>query len=312
MLNAIMTGVSLFNAVKGNKRADAADDRQSALTSAEIARNNKIMELYGEGSSEMKSTMDGLLGEFGDYAQVSPENFVALRDYFSEARKSEELQNDNEVYSQDNIARSGGATTFDMAPQIDAVAQKFIDARMANTGRAIDENMSRQTAELMSRGMDNSTLDVQLRRSAADMKAQAYNQAMLDGVNDALTYVQGVQGVSSNEQLMDLSERRFGQNLIQNSDAMVNNSALADYQTGNSVMNDQSSMYTDYAARMGELKASPYKFAADGQTSAGFGNALSASNNFAERANNNANDAGGSFGTWLDRLTGYNDRKTIK
>ena len=28
MLNAIMTGVSLFNAVKGNKRADAADDRQ--------------------------------------------------------------------------------------------------------------------------------------------------------------------------------------------------------------------------------------------------------------------------------------------
>ena len=311
MLNAIMTGVSLFNAVKGNNRADAAASEQSALTSAEIARNNKIMDLYGEGSSEMKSTMDGLLGEFGDFAQVSPDNFVALRDYFSDARKAEELQNSNEVYNQDNIARAGGASTFDMAPQFDAVAQKFIDARMENVGRAIDENMSRSQADMYARGMDNSTLDVQLRRSAADMKAQAYNKAMLDGVNDALTYVQGVQGVSSNEQLMDLSERRFGQNLIQNKDAMVNSSVLSDYQTGNSVMNDQSSMYTDYASRMGDIAASPYKFAADGQTAASFGNALTSSNSFADRANKNANDAGGSFGTWLDRLTGYNDRKTI-
>jgi len=311
MLDLVMGGLSLFNAVKSNNRADDAADQQGALTAAEVARNEKIMELYAEGSTEMKSAMESALGGAGSFAEISPENFVALRNYFTSERKQEDLQNENDVYSADNRARQYGASTFDMAPDVDRVAQKFIDARMANAGRAVDETMSRGQADLYARGMDNSTLEVQLRKSAADLKAQAYNQALLDGTNDALTYVKGVQDVSGNEQIMDMSERRFGQDLIKDYMNMPTDTALLDYTNANTVMNNQSAMYTDYASTMGNLAAAPYKFAADGQTAAGFGTALNSAGNIATRMNTNANDAGGTFGTWYDRLTGYNDRTPV-
>lgn len=308
MLDLLMGGLSLYNAVKSNNRADDAADQQGALTAAEVARNEKIMELYGQGSSEMQTAMKSVLDSAGDFAELSPENFVALRNYFTSERKQEDLQNENDVYAADNRARQYGASTFDMAPDVDRVAQKFIDARMANAGRAVDETMSRGQADLYARGMDNSTLEVQLRKSAADLKAQAYNQALLDGTNDALTYVKGVQDVSGNEQIMDLAERDFGQGLIKNYENMATNTALLDYTNANTVMNNQSAMYTDFASTMGNLAAAPSKFAADGQTAAGFGTALNSASNISSRLNDNANDAGGTFGTWYDRLTGYNDR----
>jgi len=311
MFDLLMAGTSLYNAVKSNNRADGANDQQAALTAAEVARNEKIMELYAQGSSEMQNAMRGALDSAGDFANITPENFVALRNYFTSERKQEDLQNENDVYAADNRAREFGASTFDMAPNIDRVAQKFIDARMANAGRAVDETMSRGQADLYARGMDNSTLEVQLRKSAADLKAQAYNQALLDGTNDALTYVKGVQGVSSNEQAMDMSERAFGQDLIKNYTNMDTDTALLDYTNSNTVMNNQSAMYTDFASTMGDLAAAPSKFAADGQTSAGFGNALQSAQSISKRMNDNANDAGGTFGTWYDRLTGYNDRTPV-
>lgn len=311
MLDLLMGGLSLFNAVKSNSIANEANAQQGALTAAEIARNEKIMELYAQGSSEMQNAMKGALDSAGDYAKISPENFVALRNYFTSEREQEDLQNENDVYASDNRARQYGASTFDMAPDVDRVAQKFIDARMANAGRAVDETMSRGQADLYARGMDNSTLEVQLRKSAADLKAQAYNQALLDGTNDALTYVKGVQDVSGNEQIMDMSERRFGQDLIKNYENMATDTALLDYTNANTVMNNQSAMYTDYASTMGNLAGASSKFAADGQTAAGFGNALTSAQNISTRMNNNANDAGGTFGTWYDRLTGYNDRTPV-
>lgn len=311
LLNLAGTAVSLFNTVKSNKSANDAADQQGQITSAEIARNEKIMELYGEGSAEMKAALENIMGEAGDFADISPENFSTLRNYFASERQIEEDQNADTVYDSDAESAESGASTFDMAQSVDRVAEKFIKARMRNAGRAVDETMSRGQADLYSRGMDNSTLDVQLRRSAADMKSQAYNQAMLDGVDDAMSYVQGVQGVSSNEQVMDLNERQFGQELIRNIENMPNDTALNDFTTANSVMNSQSAMYTDYASRMAEMATAPYKFAADGQTSAGFGNALSSADNIATRSNRNAENAGGAFGTWLDRYTGYNDRTPI-
>ena len=311
LLNIIGTGISLFNTIKSNKSANEAVDQQGEINAAEIARNEKIMELYGDGSLEMQTTLDEIMGGFGNFADISPENFTSLRNYFASERQLEEDQNADTVYGSDELSGENGASTFDMARDVDRVAEKFIRARMANAGRAVDETMSRGQAQLYAKGMDNSTLDVQLRRSAADMKSEAYNKAMLAGVDDALTYVQGVQGVSSNEQLMDLSERQFGQDLIKNVENMRNNTALNDWTTGNSVMNTQSSMYTDYATRMAEMAAAPYKFAADGQTSAGFGNALQSAGDMVTSSNATASDAGGSFGVWLDRLTGYNDRTPI-
>lgn len=311
MFDLLMGGVSLYNAVKSNNRADSADDQQQALTAAEIARNQKIMDLYGQGSEDMQTAIRDAMNTAGDFAEISPDNFVALRDYFSSEREMEELQNKEDVYGADELASQNGATTFDMASDVDLVAQKFINARMANAGRAVDETMSRGQADLYSRGMDNSTLEVQLRKGAADLKAQAYNQALLDGTNDALTYVKGVQDVSSKEQVMDLAEREFGQALIKNVESMDNDTSLLDYTTANTVMNNQSAMYTDYASTMGNLASAASKFAADGQTAAGFGTALNSAQALSTRMNNNANDAGGTFGTWYDRLTGYNDRTPV-
>lgn len=102
MLDLIMGGMSLLNTVKSNKRANQAANEQSALTAAEIARNEKIMELYAQGSTEMKNAMEGVLDEAGSFAEITPENFVALRNYFTSERKQEDLQNENDVYEADN------------------------------------------------------------------------------------------------------------------------------------------------------------------------------------------------------------------
>jgi hypothetical protein len=311
LLNIIGTGISALTAIKSNKSANDAVDQQGELNAAEIARNERIMELYGEGSVEMQAALDKAMGGAGNFAEISPENFATLRNYFASERQIEEDQNADTVYGRDTESAENGASTFDMARDVDRVAEKFIRARMANAGRAVDETMSRGQADLYSRGMDNSTLDVQLRRSAADMKSQAYNKAMLDGVDDAMSYVKGVQNISSNEQGMDINERQYGQELIRNVENMSSDTALNDFNTGNSVMNSQSSIYTDYAARMAEMASAPYKFAADGQTSANFGNALASANDMSARSNQNAIDAGGAFGTWVDRTFGYNDRTPI-
>lgn len=392
MFNTIMTGLNLLNTISSNNRANSALDQQNALTAAEIARNEKIMELYEQGSEEMKQVMSELYGSFGNYDDISPENFRAMRDYFSTARKVEEAVNEGKIDAeeardlqflfnvesdfrdksmrwmrqgegrvddQDAIFNYNAPSTYDMAQDIDKIASKFINARMANAKGAADRMYSKGAADLARRGLlsdqgnqgrgGGSTLEVELARSAADFEQKALNDAMIAGMDDALRYTKGVQETTAGEQLMNITERKFGQDLIRNAsqyanDAVTreinmgnyglnvydnyndartqaisdlgaiqdlrNDAALNDWLTGLSTMNTQSGIFNDYIANQMQMAASPYKFAADGGTSAGFGNALSSASNLTNTMIENAQKAGSAFGNSLEKWLN-NDTKQL-
>lgn len=393
MINALMTGLNAFNMFSSNNRANKALAQQNALTAAEIARNEKIMELYEQGSEEMKNVMSELYGSFGTYDDISVENFKGMRDYFSTARQLEEAinegkvdaeeardlkmlfnlesdfrdksmrwmrQGEGRVSDQDAIFDYNAPSTYDMAQDIDNIASKFINARMANAQGAADRMYSKGAADLARRGLlsdqgdqgrgGGSTLEVELARSAADFEQKALNDAMIAGMDDALRYTKGVQETTAGEQLMNLTERKFGQDLIQNAsqyatdavnreinmgnygmgvydsynDARTqaisdlgalqdlrNDAALNDWLTGLSTMNTQSGIFNDYVASQMQMAASPYKFAADGGTNAGFGNALSAGQNLTNTLIEAAGGAGTAFGNSLEKWLN-DDRNSIK
>lgn len=383
MFNMIMTGLTALNTLSSNNRANKALAQQNALTAAEIARNEKIMELYEQGSEEMKNIMSELYGSFGTYDDISVENFKGMKDYFSTARKLEEAQNlgeidaeeardlqmlfnlesdfrdksmrwmrqgEGRVSDQDAIFDYNAPSTYDMAQDIDKIASKFINARMANAQGAADRMYSKGAADLARRGLlsdqgnqgrgGGSTLEVELARSAADFEQKALNDAMIAGMDDALRYTKGVQETTAGEQLMNLTERKFGQDLIKNAseyanDAVTreinmgtygmdvydnyndartqaitdlgliqnlrNDAALNDWLTGLTTMNTQSGIFNDYVSQQMQMAASPYKFAADGGTNAGFGNALTAAGNLANTYINATGDSFKSFANYADK-----------
>lgn len=356
MFNLLMTGLTAYNAVKANQNASESVKAQQALTDAEVARNEQMMALYAEGSAEMKRVMDELYGGFGTYDEVSVENFGAMRDFFSTNRRLEDAQNRSEIsdeeardlamlFSQeaDNRAMVGrqdyrfnmnAPSTYDMAPNVDRIAQKFINARMANAERAIDTQYAKGLADVPA-GMENSTLRVQLERSAADMRSQALNDAMLAGVNDAISYSEGVQGLTKGEQNLNLTNREFGQSLLDQETEMGRygmdvfrnyngvrtqaisdlsgiqglrtDAALQDYLTGLNTMNAQSGIFNDYVRGQMDLVAAPVSFAADGTKAGSFGTALDSMNSLTATAISNSKSSFGAFGTYLDRYMGYDD-----
>jgi hypothetical protein len=383
MFPQIMTALTAFNTLSSNNRANKAMAQQNALTAAEIARNEKIMELYEQGSEEMKNIMSELYGSFGTYDDISVENFKGMKEYFSTARKLEEAQNRGEINAeeardlqmlfnlesdfrdksmrwmrqgegrvadQDAIFDYNAPSTYDMAQDIDKIASKFINARMANAQGAADRMYSKGAADLARRGLlsdqgnqgrgGGSTLEVELARSAADFEQKALNDAMIAGMDDALRYTKGVQETTAGEQLMNLTERKFGQDLIQNAsqyanDAVTreinmgnygmgvynnyndartqaitdlgliqdlrNDAALNDWLTGLTTMNTQSGIFNDYVANQMQIAASPYKFAADGGTNAGFGNALTAAGNIADTYIKATGESFKSFANYADQ-----------
>lgn len=383
MFDILMTGLTALNTLSSNNRANKALDQQNALTLAEIERNKKIMELYEQGSEEMKNVMSELYGSFGTYDDISVENFKGMKDYFSTARQLEEAVNEGKVDAeeardlqmlfnlesdfrdksmrwmrqgegrvsdQDAIFDYNAPSTYDMAQDIDKIASKFINARMANAKGAADRMYSKGAADLARRGLlsdqgnqgrgGGSTLEVELARSAADFEQKALNDAMIAGMDDALRYTKGVQETTAGEQLMNLTERKFGQDLIKNAsqyanDAVTreinmgnygmdvydnyndartqaitdlgllqglrNDAALNDYLTGLSTMNTQSSIFNDYVADQMQMAASPYKFAADGGTNAGFGNALSSAENLTSTLIKATGESFGAFADYADK-----------
>jgi len=92
MLDLFMAGMTGLNMLSSNKSAKNQLAVQQMLTQAEIDRNNKIMELYDQGSTEMKNVMSELYGGFGTYDDVSVENFKGMKDYVSLARQVEEAE----------------------------------------------------------------------------------------------------------------------------------------------------------------------------------------------------------------------------
>jgi hypothetical protein len=91
---AVLTGL---NMIKSNERANTASNNQSALTAAEIARNERVMSLYNSGSSEMRAAIEAAYSQFGGFDQISATQFENMRGMFSSARELEELKNASQV-----------------------------------------------------------------------------------------------------------------------------------------------------------------------------------------------------------------------
>ena len=345
MFNLLMTGLTGFNALSQSRSASKAASAQNALTAAEIARNEKLMELYADGSDEMRQVIEDLYASFGTRDDVSPEQQDFFESRFSLARQIEELQNNNKINSEegrdleflfgtlgerrsdvDGFMPDDAASTYDMSPSVDRIAQKFINARMANAERAINTQYSKGLANVPE-GLENSTLRVQLEKSAADLRAKSLNEALLAGTNDALNYAQGVQGLSKGEQGMALY---YANSYVDNIDQLGrfglaeydayndtrtsaisdlaniynlrNDTEFQDFIRGLDGMSKQSSVYNSYASDMATLAGRPYDFAATGAQNAGFGNALTANANMFDAYAKGASGSFESFGSYLNKL----------
>ena len=325
---AVLTGL---NMIKSNERANTASNNQSALTAAEIARNERVMSLYNSGSAEMRAAIEAAYSQFGGFDQISATQFENMRGMFSNARELEELQNASQVVDRstgyqntfindESRFRNNASSRYNQGrSEQDEMIARFADLRNQNTDRAIGEARARASANIPE-GMENSTYAIQMERSLADMEAQAYNQNLIDAMSDAQTYIKGNLDYSTSRSSDDIAGGRYGMefadgkigmyggaiNDIKNLQGMRNNTYLNDYVTGLDTMNNTSAVFRDYAISKGNEAASPYKFAADGATAAGFGTALTSASNSADRMADAAENAGSAFGTWLDRTLDYN------
>lgn len=345
MLNALMAGVSLFNGIRQSNAANRAARAQQALTEAEIARNERLMEIYQEGSDEMRQVIEDLYASFNGRDVISPERQDFFENRFSLARQIEELQNNNKINAEeardleflfgtlserrndvDQFMPDEAASTYDMSPSVDRLAQKFINARMGNAERAINAQYAKGLANIPE-GLENSTLRVQLEKGAADLRAKALNDAMIAGVSDAMNYASGVQELSKGEQNMALDYAnsyvdnidqlgRFGlaeygmyndtrtraiQDLanIQN---LRNDTEFQDFLRGLDGLSKEAGLYNSYASDMASLAAKPYDFQATGAQNANFGTALNSYSGLLTNYANQAQSSFQSFGTYLDRI----------
>ena len=325
---AVLTGL---NMIKSNERANTASNEQSALTAAEIARNERVMSLYDSGSKEMRAAIEAAYSQFGGFDQISADQFDSMRGMFSNARELEELQNASQVVDRstgyqntfindESRFRNNASSRYNQGrSEQDEMIARFADLRNQNTDRAVAEARARASAK-MPEGMENSTYAIQMEKSLTDMEAQAYNQNLIDAMSDAQTYIKGNLDYSTSRSGDDIAGGRYGMefadgkigmyggaiNDIKNLQGMRNNTYLNDYVTGLDTMNKTSSVFRDYAIGKGNEAAGTYKFAADGANLAGFGTALTSSNNASDRMADAADNAGSAFGTWLDRATDYN------
>lgn len=233
-------------AVQSNNAASAASDASSALTAAEIDRNNEIAALYAEGGTQLESNLRRLLDEYGSFGQVTPDKVDTFKEYFAQQRSAEERANvakvedmteldemrlkgyegafreyadqrlggaEDTVYGRDAIGMNSAPQTLDFARMQDGLTQKFMRMRQSNTARAMDEQYSRVNARIPE-GMENSTLRVQMERQFTDMASQRANEDMLAAIGDAQQYISGLQTAASNQQNMTNAERNMQRNLV--------------------------------------------------------------------------------------------------
>lgn len=331
LLNTGMAMLTGLNMIKSNERANTASNEQSALTAAEIARNERVMALYDSGSREMRAAIEAAYSQFGGFDQISAAGFNSTRALLSNARELEELVNASEVVDRstgyqntiindESRFRGNASSRYNQGrSEQDEMIGRFADIRNQNTDRTVAEARARATAKIPA-GLENSTYAVQMERSLADMEAQAYNKNLIDAMSDAQTYIKGNLDYSSSRSGDDIEGGRYGMefadnkigtyggaiNDTKNLQGMRNNTYLKDYETGLDTMNKTSAVFRDYAASKGTEAAGTYKFAADGANLAGFGSALTSANNASTRMADSANNAGGAFGTWLDKAMDYN------
>ena len=331
LFNVGMAALTGLNMIKSNERANTASNEQSALTAAEIARNERIMSLYDTGSREMRAAIEAAYSQFGGFDQISSAGFNSMRGMFSNARELEELVNASEVVDRstgyqntiindESRFRGNASSRYNQGrSEQDEMIGRFADLRNQNTDRAVAEARARASAKIPE-GLENSTYAIQMERSLTDMEAQAYNQNLIDAMSDAQTYIKGNLDYSTTRSAADIEGGRYGMEFADNKigtyrgaiddtknlQGMRNNTYLKDYETGLGTMNKTSAVFRDYAASKGTEAAGTYKFAADGTNLAGFGTALTSANNASTRMATSAENAGSAFGTWLDRTLDYN------
>lgn len=245
-LDTIEGILKIRGAIQANNQSKAASDEMSALTAAEIDRNNEIAALYAEGGDVMDNNLRRLLDEYGTFGQVTPDKVDTFKEYFANQRAAEEAANiakvdemtaldemrlkgyesafreyadqrigesENVVYGRDAIGKMNAPQTLDFAKMQDSLASKFWMMRSQNTKRALDNQYARVNARIPE-GMENSTLRVQMERQFGDLAAKRSNEDMLAAIGDAQNYIAGLQQAASNQQNMTNAERNMERNLV--------------------------------------------------------------------------------------------------
>ena len=347
---AIGTGLSFLNARKANNLAEDSLALQEAGIDETMRQNARLEAIYDEGSMSLGNTLMNTLNAYGDFGALSPDRFNDFYDFVATNRAGEEAgnlsrvddfydsmmstvggmdQSDfNTIYQMDQYGKEAAPGTLDYSPLADSLAVKFAGLRSQNTNREIAQAYGKALANIPA-GMENSTLRVQMERSLADLAAQRRNEDLLASIDDAFNYIGSLQTASSNQQNMDLAERKMQQSLLSDAfsrrnqnmdyyltskgagidynnalDAMRNNTAVTDYNTAISLTGAENTLRNSGITQNTALATAPYDYAAQGisAVSTNLANANNAVSNLASTYGNIASGASKAFGYSLDSL----------
>jgi hypothetical protein len=349
-LAALGTGLSLYNASQANDRAEDSLAMQQAGIDEQTRLNARLESIYDEGSASLGNTLFNTLNAYGDFGAITPDRFNDFYDFVATNRADEEIGNASRVddfydsmmstvggmdkadfdaiYQMDEYAKENAPGTLDYSPLADSLAVKFAALRSQNTDREIAQTYGKALANIPP-GMENSTLRVQMERSLADLAAQRRNEDLLASIDDAFNYIGSLQTASTNQQNMDIAERKMQQSLLGDAfgrrnqnmdyyltskgagidynnamDGMRNNTAVTDYNTALGLTSGENTLRNAGITQNTALATAPYDYAATGVSSVS-GNVSNANTGIANLASTYGNIASGAskaFGYSLDSL----------
>lgn len=257
--------MALYGLYDGLTSSNEAEGNLDGYTADQIERQNQINALFTEGGDLMRTNIERLLTEYGNFGQVTPDIVDSITEYLAGERSAEEQANiatvnsmtredENrfvsfedafrglatdtmdslgaEVRDADAYARMVAPDTLDYAQMQDSITQKFLAMRQGATQKYLNEARAKASAN-MDPGLMNSTLAVQTEKALGALAADRYAQDVLDSVSDANSYLTGLQQLASNDQNMTNAERNMQRNLLADKYGL-SGSALDQMLTGSS------------------------------------------------------------------------------
>ena len=372
-LDTIEGLAGLYSLFDSSQRAADADKDFSEYTAEQIARDNQIYSLFAEGGETVRNNMKRLLEEYGSFGQITPELIDTFTERFATARAEQDASNKStiegmeqvdkdryidledafreyvatafgrageEVYAADAAAIADSKGGMDYAQMTDEIAQTFYDIRSRNSQRTMDETYARAVANLPA-GMENSTLAVQMQRSMADMAKQQADADLLASINDAQTYIGGLQTTASNEQNITNADRNMARTLLADkygiSETQLNqllsggkygagmatdlnnigmnaitelgamygledDTAYSDFIRGLEAASTESGVATDYISKIVDMTLAPYEFTASGSAAINTSGTMNALSTSASNASKLADANAAGFGDWLSDI----------
>lgn len=93
----VSAGLAGYDYFTRSDQADDAADAANRASEAQIANAERTQGIYDEGSTALAETLTALMGEYGNFGAITPNNFQGFTDYVRSSRISEEAEAESEI-----------------------------------------------------------------------------------------------------------------------------------------------------------------------------------------------------------------------